>query len=1131
MKNASIFVAMMATAAWVAPVAAQVPTNGGPYNARFLSGGIGFERRIEGEAVTRAGAPYTMSVWLNPDARASGDVPLIVLGGRALSLADGRLTLRDGTATVRGGAIAAGRWTHVAAVSDGARVTLYVDGKSVARGAARSSATTTLLAIAPAIAGRPHFGGTLVGATLSDAALPASAVAAQAAARPDFATVQLWDVGVGWPFQKQANIGLTQQQDPWMLPQSKGDGFSAPQAKPVVSAPAVQPTAPGHWQINGWQLAAAPEVTGGGAAIARAGWAPSGTWRAATVPGTVLQTLVDRGVYPDPYHGLNNLKIPESLARQDYWYRTRFTVPAEAAGKRLTLVFGGINYAAEIWANGAKLGDTRGAFVRGQFDYVPVAGENVVAVKVSPPPHPGIPHEQSVKGGVGENGGQLAIDGPTFVATEGWDWIPGIRDRNTGLWRPVELVAHGAVRILDPQVITDLPLPRTDSADVYVTVPIENGGAATPVTVKVAFEGVTVEKSVTAPAGRSEVRFTPSEFRQLTVAKPKLWWPNGYGDPHLYDIAYSVRDAAGVSDTKRDRFGIREVSYDLGLFDRAGTLRRVNVQTTDGGLAGTKLIDVRHAAIKQSPTGWAESLTAAGETSKAVTASAEPLPEPHMTIRVNGVRIAARGGNWGMDDAMKRVSYDWLAPFFRLQKEAHMNVIRNWMGNNSEEEFYDLADENGMMVLNDFWQSTQNFQVEPDDAALFLTNARDTIARYRNHPSIVLWFGRNEGVPYPALNEGLDDAVFALDGTRWFTGSSNVVNLQGSGPYNYRAPEGYFTDLATGFSVETGTPSFSTKESIESYVPAADRWPLGDVLAYHDWHFAGNGDTKTFMQTLDTMFGAGTSFPDFERKAQMMNLETHKAMYEGFLGHLWTKNSGRLLWMTHPAWPSNAWQIYSWDYDTHAAYYGAKKAAEPLHVQLNLPGNELVVLNTTQADARGLTATVRVVGLDNRELFTRSDRVDALSNRATALAAVPLDRLFAEHPMVLVSLKLTDAAGKPVSDNFYWRGKDSAAYRALDTLAPATLTAQMASPVVDGVDRMVVATLKNDGPVPALNAKLTLVDAAGKRILPAYYSDNYVALLPGESKTLTVRYPATIAGAPALTLRGWNVAETAVPMR
>src|SRR5205085_9695349 len=117
------------------------------------------------------------------------------------------------------------------------------------------------------------------------------------------------------------------------------------------------------------------------------------------------------------------------------------------------------------------LGGTVGAVVRGQFYITPAVGENVVAVRVQPPPHPGIPHEQSSKGGVGENGGQLAIDGPTFVATEGWDWIPGIRDRNTGLWLPVELKAVGPVRILDPQVITDLPLPRTDIADVHLYVP------------------------------------------------------------------------------------------------------------------------------------------------------------------------------------------------------------------------------------------------------------------------------------------------------------------------------------------------------------------------------------------------------------------------------------------------------------------------------------------------------------------------------------------------------------------------------------------------------------------------------------------------------------------------------------
>ncbi|MFX8712042.1 hypothetical protein ABTM46_19040, partial [Acinetobacter baumannii] len=91
-------------------------------------------------------------------------------------------------------------------------------------------------------------------------------------------------------------------------------------------------------------------------------------------------------------------------------------------------------------------------------------------------------------------------------------------------------------------------------------------------------------------------------------------------------------------------------------------------------------------------------------------------------------------------------------------------------------------------------------------------------------------------------------------------------------------------------------------------------------------------------------------------------------------GHLWTRNSGRLLWMTHPAWTSNAWQIYSSDYDTHAAFYGVAQAAEPIHVQVNLPGNEVVVVNTTRDAAPGLAATTRVFALDGKPLFARTDR-------------------------------------------------------------------------------------------------------------------------------------------------------------
>lgn len=1125
MRHTAVGALILAALAGQAGASAAAPDNSGPYNVRVLEGGIGVTRPLQ-STVTSANAPFTISGWVRPK---TADGLLVAIGDapetcRCLALEQGRPTFRLGnTAIAAPSALDPGAWTHLSVTFDGQAVTLYVNGKAAASGAAQVAATGARLAVAPAISGQPHFGGELVRLQVEERALSAADVAAAHAARPAFDLVHMWNVGQGWEWQNKANTGLWRPQDPWTLPQSSVPA-SAPVVRPVAARPPVERLGEGRWQVNGWEMIEAPKVSGGGAELSRPG-AMAGKWYQATVPGTVLQTLVDRGVYPDPYHALNNLAIPESLARQDYWYRTSFDIPAEAAGKLTQIRFNGVNYSSEVWINGQQVGGTKGAFIRGQFAFTPVAGKNVVAIRVSPPPHPGTPHEQSIRGGVGENGGQLAIDGPTFVATEGWDWIPAIRDRNTGLWQNVELLATETVEIGDPQIITDLPLPRTDSADIHVRVPVINRGT-TPVmaTVEVDIAGARLQRQVEVAPGTNTVAFSPQTDPALTVRNPKLWWPNGYGEPALHTARFAVSVGGSQSDSEDVRFGIREVSYDFGLFDSTGALRRLQVQTTDGGLAGTKLIDVTHPAIKESPTGWAASLTPAGERSAAVTPVTDyAIPEPHLTIRVNGVRIAARGGNWGMDDAMKRVSRARLEPYFRLQREANMNIIRNWMGTNTQPEFYELADEFGMMVMNDFWQSTQNFQVEPQDPQLFLQNARDTIARYRNHPSIILWFGRNEGVPYPQLNEGLDDLVFELDGTRWFNGSSNVVNLQYSGPYNYRPPEGYFTTLATGFSVETGTPSLSTLESIQSYTPAPDQWPLSDTLAYHDWHFGGNGDTKTFMETLARMFGPGTSLADFERKAQMMNLETHKAMFEGLMAHLWTKNTGRLLWMTHPAWPSNAWQIYSWDYDTHAAYYGARKAAEPVHIQLNLPDNVLAVINSTRDDHAGLTATTRVTDLTGKTLFTRTDQLSAPANRVTNLPVVPLADLFRTDPMVLVGLELRDGSGRLVSENFYWRGKDEPAYQALNAMPVVPLAMTVSKPQVEGAERVVRVTLRNGSATPALAAKLTLVDGKGERILPAFYSDNYVSLLPGEAREITIRYPADRSGPARVRLRGWNV--------
>jgi hypothetical protein len=495
---------------------------------------------------------------------------------------------------------------------------------------------------------------------------------------------------------------------------------------------------------------------------------------------------------------------------------------------------------------------------------------------------------------------------------------------------------------------------------------------------------------------------------------------------------------------------------------------------------------------------------------------------PYLVIRVNGVSIAARGGSWGTDDMLKRVSRERLEPYFRLHRAANVNIIRNWLGQNTEDVFYDLADEYGLLVLNDFWESTQDFQVEIEDPQLFLANARDVISRYRNHPSIAVWFGRNEGVPQPIVNEGLARIVAELDGTRHYTGSSNSVNLQGSGPYNYRPPVQYFTELARGFSVEVGSPSLSTLESLEASIPEADRWPISDTLAYHDWHFGGNGNVASFMSALATQYGAPTSLADFERKAQMMNLVTYRSIFEGFQAHLWTRNSGRLLWMTHPSWPSNMWQIYSSDYDTAGAYYGVKAACEPIHAQMNLPDFSLTVVNTTREGLRALKLQSRVIALDNRLLAGRTDRVTVAPDSVVTLPSLSLTRYFARDPVVLVALSLVDSKGKVLSESIYWQGRDESSLRELNELAPQPVS--VTAHETPGTPEAVVSVdLVNRGNAPALAVKLTAVDALGKRTLPVYYSDNYVTLLPGASKRVEIRCPADGARCARVELRGWNV--------
>ena len=451
----------------------------GPYNATFLPDGDGLKKALtKTDSVLRADSPWSLYAWVKPE-EAQTTLTLVAGFGdpseefsRFLALDSGHVILwlaKDNLISAQT-ALAPGKWHFLAATFDGSDFHLYADGTQLAAGTLDLGSVSPVLEMAPPPSPSSswrHFGGAIASLTLVRVALSSDDMKQLSQKPADFSTIEFEEGSKSWPVQTRGQAGYRAPQDPATMPHSRAP-FSTAVAKPLAPAREVlQPNGDSQWTLAaGWPMIPAPKISADGPTISQPNF-NSKDWMQATIPGTVLTTMIDRGIYPDPDYGLNNLAIPETLNQQDYWYRVEFRAPKSARGRRLTLTFEGINYEAHVWLNGQSLGSIKGAFIRGTFDVtntIHLDKENILAVRVSPPPHPGIPQEQSVKGGPGENGGIMCIDGPTFVATEGWDWIPAVRDRDTGIWQPVTLTATSSVKIGDPQIVTSLPLPDTTSA-------------------------------------------------------------------------------------------------------------------------------------------------------------------------------------------------------------------------------------------------------------------------------------------------------------------------------------------------------------------------------------------------------------------------------------------------------------------------------------------------------------------------------------------------------------------------------------------------------------------------------------------------------------------------------------------
>jgi exo-1,4-beta-D-glucosaminidase len=851
---------------------------------------------------------------------------------------------------------------------------------------------------------------------------------------------------------------------------------------------------PGEVALHGgWQIQSSAKVPESGGTISTAQFEPQG-WYPASVPATVLAALVADHVYPDPYFGTNlrsipgadypmsanfaNLQMPaDSPFRPAWWYRTEFALPSSYKGKHLWLHFDGINYRANVWLNGVQVASSdkmAGMWRLFEFNVTQAAhagGTNTLAVEIFPP----TPDSLSI----------------TWV-----DWNPMPPDKNMGIFRDVYISATGPIALRDPQVVTKLDLPSLDAAHLRVSATLRNASnQAAQGTLRCRVGSIEVSQPVEVGAGESKsVTFTPDHFQALNLSHPRIWWPAQMGEPELYNIKMGVESGGSVSDAQEFNFGVREITSELD-------------------------------------------------------------DQNHRVFKVNGKRLLIRGGGWA-PDMMLRQDSAREEQEIRYTREMGLNTIR-LEGKLIDEHLFDLADHYGILVLAgwcccDHWEKWRSWKDE--DYEIAAESLHSQLRRLRDHVSILAFFYGSDNPP-PKNVEALYLQVFKDES--WpnpyvssASGRPTTIGPSGvkmTGPYDYVAPSYWLEDSknggAFGFNTETSPgPAIPVLESLQQMLPADKLWPINEAWELH----AGGGEFKTmtiFNRALDARYGKSGGLEDYVEKSQLTAYAGERAMFEAYSQNKY-RSTGVIQWMENNAWPSTIWHLYDWYLRPGGGYFGTKKACEPVHVQYSAPNDSIVLVNSTYRSYSGVRAKVRVLNLDLTEKFSREAALDAEPDSTRTLFALP--KIEGLSRTYFLKLDLNDSAGHALSNNFYWLStkpdvsdwdkstwyytpiSSYADFTGLATLPRVRLDASSTSRT-EGQDEVTLVRLKNPSSSLAFFVHLQIRKGSeGEDVRPIYWQDNYLSLLPGETREITATYAASELGdaKPAVRVDGWNVEMT-----
>ena len=864
---------------------------------------------------------------------------------------------------------------------------------------------------------------------------------------------------------------------------------------PIVVAGATEVQPARIYLHENWQVQSSCEVKASGEQISSVGFDAAG-WHKTAVPATVVGVLVADKTYPDPNYGTNLKSFPG----MNYSDKTIFANQEMPEGSpfrcswwyRTEFTVPAAKVGKSEWLNFLGINYRANVWINGQkvADAGEVAGTyRSFEFNVSNFLKPGKANAVAV---------EVFAPAKDDLGITWVDWNPTPPDKNMGIWKEVFLTSSGKVAVRNPFVVSKLGA-EYKTAELTVSAELRNvSNGPVKGTLRAKLEGIQLQQPVELSGGESKVvKFTPEHFAKLRLAHPRLWWPYQMGTPNLYTASLSFKMGKQISDSASVTFGIREVTSEL----------------TEKG---------------------------------------------HRLFKVNGRKVLIRGAAWA-PDLLFRWSSPRLDADLAYVRDMGMNAIR-LEGRLDRDEFFEKTDRLGILVMPgwtccDAWERWKIWQ--DDQNRIAAASLRDQITRLRNHPSVFVWLNGSDNPPpadvermYLDIEKELEwpnpVVSSASEHKTTVTGESGVKM---TGPYEYVPPVYWLADTlaggAYGYNTETSPgPAIPPRESLEKFIPQDHLWPIDEV-----WNFHAGGERFTtvdiFTDGLNRRYGQAASLDDYERKAQALTYDGERAMFEAYARNKYT-STGVIQWMLNNAWPSLIWHLYDYYLVPAGGYFGTKKACEPVHVQYSYDDNSVAVINGTYEALKGMKVSAKIYNIDAKEKASRDATLDLTPDSSAKAFDLPAPEGLT--PAYFLKLQLRDAAGKLVSDNFYWlstkpdvldwAGRKDTVYTPQKELAdltglnglPKAKVAITKTIHASGRDSSLTVMTKNLSPSVAFMVHLRLTRGkSGEDVTPIFWSDNYFSLLPGEKKTVTARFDLSSldGAAPELVVDGWNVEPTA----